>query len=42
MHVAPLEMLVELEGDFDDHLMLKNESIDKLVYALKAKRTAHG
>jgi hypothetical protein len=40
--VVPLEMLVELEGDFGEHLMLKNESVNKLVSALKAKRTAQG
>jgi hypothetical protein len=36
-HVVSLEMLVELEGDFGEHLMLKNESVDKLVSALQAK-----
>jgi hypothetical protein len=33
-------MLVELEGDFGEHIMLKNESISKLVSALKARRAA--
>jgi len=37
-HVVSLEMLVVLEGDFGDHLMLKNESVNKLVSALKAMR----
>lgn len=31
------EMLVEVEGDFGDHLMLKNESVDKLAPVLKGK-----
>jgi hypothetical protein len=35
-------MLVELEGDFGEHLMLKKESVNKLVSALKAKRTTLG
>jgi hypothetical protein len=30
-HVIPLEMLVELEGDYGEHLMLRNESVRKLV-----------
>ncbi len=29
---------MEVDGDFNDHLMLKNESVKKLLSALKAKR----
>ncbi|KAF2467022.1 uncharacterized protein BDR25DRAFT_359073 [Lindgomyces ingoldianus] len=36
-HVTPLEMLVGVKGDFGEHLMLKNESVDKLVSALRTK-----
>lgn len=35
--VVPLEML---EGDFGEHLMLKNESVNMLVSALQANQTA--
>lgn len=33
-------MLVELKGDFGEHLMLKNESVNKLVSALRTKQAA--
>ena len=39
-HVVSLEMLVELEGDFGKHFMLKNESVNILVSALRANQTA--
>ena len=37
-----LQMLVEVEGDFGDHLMLKNELVNKQASALRAKRTTLG
>jgi len=36
-HVVSLEMLVELQGDLGEHLMLRNESVNRLVSALKRK-----
>jgi hypothetical protein len=39
-HVVSLEMLAELEGDPGEQLLLKNESVDKLVSALKGKWTS--
>lgn len=35
VHVVPSEMLVELQGDFGEHLMLKSDSVDQLVSALR-------
>ena len=32
-------MLMQLEGDFGEHLMLKNESVTKLASALKDRRS---
>lgn len=37
-HVVFMGMLKELEGEFGDHLMLRNESVAKLESVLKGKQ----